>query len=56
MGCTLAILGFTMYSYATIESRQRKTLTVYSSTPAAEQKGPHDSERSPLIDGKTSQV
>lgn len=56
VGCTLAVLGFTMYSYASIESRQRKTLTVYSSDPAAAQKGPVDSEESPLLNGKTSQV
>lgn len=31
VGCTLAVLGFTMYSYASIEARRRKNLTVYTS-------------------------
>lgn len=33
VGCTLAVLGFTMYSYASIEARRRKNPTVYMRQP-----------------------
>ena len=33
VGCTLAVLGFTMYSYASIEARRRKNPTIYMRQP-----------------------
>lgn len=57
VGCTLAVLGFTMYSYASIESRQRKTLTVYTSgMPQSTDKDTDDSITNPLLERKVSQV
>ena len=60
MGCTLAVLGFSMYSYASIEGRQRRNLTVYTSkAEAAQGKQPADASdavTNPLLDPKVSQV
>lgn len=33
VGCTLAVLGFTMYSYASIEARRRRNPTIYTRQP-----------------------
>lgn len=35
VGCTLAVLGFTMYSYASLEAQQRRTLTVLTKPGAS---------------------
>ena len=59
MGCTLAVLGFTMYSYASMEGQQRRTKTVYVSGPpqsTADVEDNRDSVRNPLLEQKSSQV
>lgn len=59
IGCTLAVLGFTMYSYASMEGQQRRTKTVYVSGPPQSAAGAEDdrnSIKSPLLEQKPSQV
>ena len=59
VGCTLAVLGFSMYSYASLEGQQRRTKTVYVSGPPQRAVGvedDRDSVRNPLLEQKSSQV
>ncbi|CAL8471965.1 g11507 [Coccomyxa elongata] len=61
VGCTLAVLGFTMYSYASIEARRRKNPTVYMRQPDASDAAVrgskagtnHDEMSSPLLRQQT---
>ena len=41
VGCTLAVLGFTMYSYASLEARRRKNPTIYMRQPDASEGAAH---------------
>ncbi|CAK0783113.1 hypothetical protein CVIRNUC_006308 [Coccomyxa viridis] len=59
VGCTLAVLGFSMYSYASLEGQQRRTKTVYVSGPPQRAVGVEDDRdlvRNPLLEQKSSQV
>ena len=59
VGCTMAVLGFTMYSYASMEGQQRRTKTVYVSGQPKSDAGvedDRDSVRNPFLEQKSSQV
>ena len=58
VGCTMAILGFTMYSYASIESKRRKTLTVFTTGPNVPVKDQDAGESitNPLLERRATQV
>ncbi len=49
VGSTLAVLGFTMYSYASIEARRRKNPTVYMRQPDMSDGAAHETKSDALL-------